>query len=342
MRSTQIHGKGSTSLSRCEDGRQMVGQGTHGGPIQAGDAAMTESIYDAFWKDEFLRTMEYDAIDVLVRGGVVSLNGHIMSMTSQTRVENALGTVEGIVGIQNNLVLDDRLNLQVASSLGMLEHTYDCQFLTGVTHGVVSLNGRVSDENVKLLAEKAAASNPNVRGVINHLRVPGNDPGRRDDQPFLQPAIGKSIYFLDGISGVVKQVVINPDNRRVIAMTLQGRFNNQHYGFHPLTEGEARLHDQVVTVPMSAVRYLTRVSGFLTINSSETNRYGLFDPRYFVAPDKDWVSPYPYCPGDVLFPIEARTAENPIAFAPHQFSFGAILQDARLSEQLLANDSLGG
>jgi osmotically-inducible protein OsmY len=316
-------------------------QGTDPGPVQPRDAAMREYIYEAFWKDDFLRAMESGEIDVFVRDGLVSLNGHIMSMTSQKRVENALREVRGIVRIENNLVLDDKLTLQVAASLGTLEHTYDCKFLTGVSHGVVSLSGRVSNENVKLMAERAAAANPNVRGVINHVRVSGADPGLQD-QPFLQPAIGKSIYFLDGISGVVRQVIINPDNRRVIAMTLQGKFNNQHYGFHPFTDGEARLHQQLHAVPMSVVRYLTRVSGFLSINSSESNRYGAFDPGYFVAPHEDWVPPYPYCPGDVLFPIESRDAENPIAFGPHQFSFGAILQDAGLSEQLLVNDSLGG
>lgn len=341
MISTQIHGTSNTRLSRCEDGRQVMDQGTDPGPVQPRDAAIREYIYDAFWKDDFLRAMESGEMDVFVREGVVSLKGHIMSMTSQKRVENALRAVRGIVRIENNLVLDDKLTFQVAASLGTLEQTYDCKFLTGVSHGVVSLSGRVSNENVKLLAERAAADNPNVRGVINHVRVAGGDPGP-DDQPFLQPAIGKSIYFLDGISGVVKQVIINPDNRRVFAMTLQGKFSNQHQGFHPFTDGEVRLHQQLLAVPMSVVRYLTRVSGFLSINSSERNRYGDFDPGYFVAPDEDWVPPYPYCPGDVLFPIESRDVEFPIPFAPDQFSFGAILQDARLSEQLLANDSLGG
>jgi osmotically-inducible protein OsmY len=309
--------------------------------IQKADAAMREDVYSALWKDDVLRAMESDDIDVLVNEGIVSLNGHIMSTTSQGRIENALRNIPGILGIENNLVLDDKLSLEVAASLGTLEHTYDCKFLTGASHGVISLNGRVGNENVSLLAEKSAANNPNVRGVINNVRVSGVEP-RLQDLPFLQPAKGETIYFLDGLSGVVKQVIINPDTRRVIAMTLQGKLNNQEYGVHPLTDGEASLPEQLISVPMSVVRYLTKVSGFLSINSSEKDRYVDFDPAYFIVPSKGWVPPFPYCPDDVLFPIEYQETEAQIPYHPHRFSFGPLVKDARLSAQLLANDSLGG
>jgi hypothetical protein len=264
-----------------------------------------------------------------------------MSTTSQSRIENAIRDIPGILGIKNNLVLDDKLSLEVAASLGTLERTYDCKFLTGASHGVVSLNGRVGNEHVSWLAEKSAANNPSVRAVINNVRVSGVEL-RPPDLPFLQPAKGESIYFLDGVSGVVKQVIINPDTRRVIAMTLQGKFNNQDYGVHPLTDGEASLPETLIAVPMSAVRHLTKVSGFLSINSSQKDRYMDFDPRYFIVPDKDWVPPYPYCQDDVLFPIEYQEAEAQIPHQPHRFSVGPLVKDALLSRQLLANDSLGG
>ncbi|HLE91913.1 MAG TPA: BON domain-containing protein, partial [Anaerolineales bacterium] len=258
-----------------------------------------------------------------------------------SRIETAMRAIPGILGIQNNLVLDDKLTLEVAASLGKLEHSYDCKFFTGASHGVVSLNGIVSDENVKLSAEKCAASNPNVRGVINHVRVSG-DELELQDQPFLQPTIGETIYFLDGPSGVVKQVIINPNNRRVIAMTIQGKIADRRHELNSLTDGKARLPEQLVAVPMSVVRYLTRASGFLYINSNERNRYTDFDPGYFIVPNKDWVPPYPYCPDDVLFPVEYQEAELQTAYEPHQFPVAAILEEASLKEQLLANDSPGG
>ena len=337
----QIPRINSDEFSRCDERRQMTDPGKSLSPTQKTDAAIKEYVYHAFWKDDVLRAIEYYEIDVHVKNGIVYLNGHIVSTTSKSRVENAIRAIPGILGIRNNLVLDDKLTLEVATSLGKLEHTYNCKFFTGASHGVVSLNGIVSDENVKLLAEKCAASNPNVRAVINNVRVSGAEP-ELQDQPFLQPTIGEIIYFLDGISGVVKQVIINPNNRRVIAMTIQGKFTDRRYELQSMSDGKVRLPEQLVAVPMSVVRYLTRASGFLYINSNERNRYMDFDPGSFIVPNKDWLSPYPYCPEDVLFPIEYQDADIQIAYESYRFPFAAISEDASLREQLLANDSPGG
>jgi hypothetical protein len=76
---------------------------------------------------------------------------------------------------------------------------------------VVVLHGQVMNTDVRKSAEQCAASHPKVRGVINNIRVPGVDLGVQDDR-LIQPPIGKVIYFRDGISGIVRQVVINPDN----------------------------------------------------------------------------------------------------------------------------------
>ena len=101
------------------------------------------------------------------------------------------------------------------------------------------------------------------------------------DQPFLQPIIGEIIYFLDGISGVVKQVIINPNNRRVVAMTVRGQFADQRQDLKSLNSGEARSPERLVVLSMDVVRYMTKVSGFLHINSNERKRYMDFDPTLF-------------------------------------------------------------
>ena len=338
----QIPGMIPDEFSRCEERGLVVDHGKELSPIERMDAALQESIYQAFWKDSVLRAMEYQEIDVRVEDAVVYLNGHIVSSTSQNRIKEALSAILGIVEIKNNLVLDDQLTVEIASALGALEHTYDCKFFTGTSHGVVSLNGVVSSDKVRLLAEKVVASHPHVRGVINNVRTSGNKM-KAQDQPFLQPAIGEVIYFLDGISGVVKQVIINPNNRRVIAMTIQGKFTDPRYEVSPSAygNGKAQLPDQLVTVSMKAVRYLTRVSGFLYIQSSERTRYLDFDPGIFVAPAHDWQPPYPYCSEDVLFPIEYLNADIPIENDPEQFPFGAVIEEASIREQFFATDSLG-
>jgi osmotically-inducible protein OsmY/uncharacterized protein YkvS len=331
----------SNEFSRCEERRQITDHGKSLSPIQKNDAAIKEYIYNAFWKDDVLRAIEYSEIDVHVKNGVVYLNGHIVSTTSKSRIEDAMRAIPGILGIKNNLVLDDKLTLEVATLLGKLEHTHNCKFFTGASHGVVSLNGIVSDENVKLLAEKCAASHSNVRAVINNVRVSGTEL-ELQDQPFLQPTIGEIVYFLDGISGVVKQVIINPNNRRVIAMTIQGKFTDRRYELNSLTDGKAQPPEQLVAVPMSVVRYLTKASGFLSINSNERKRYMAFDSASFSTPNVDWVPPYPYCPDDVLFPVEKRELEYQILEQLPRSPFLVAWEEQPLREQLLANDSLGG
>jgi hypothetical protein len=93
---------------------------------------------------------------------------------------------------------------------------------------------------------------------------------------------------------------------------------------------------------MSEVRYLTRVSGFLYIRSNERNRYMEFDPIRFFTPKMGWKAPHPYCPDDVLFPVEQREVEYQILEQLPRPPFVVALQEQVLWEQLLANDSLGG
>ena len=214
---------------------------------------------------------------------IVDLNGRIVSATSQSRVIEALRTIPAFQEIDNKLVLDDKLTLEVATSLGELEHTYACKFFTGASHGVISLNGIVSDENVKLLAEKCAASHPQVRGVINNVQVSGAVQAAQG-QPFLQPRIGEKTYFLDGVSGVVKQVIIDQNHRRVIQIVVQGRLSSQKQNSTAQKNNQSQIAEKTVLIPIHLIRYLTVSSGFLTIKSTELSQYQDFNPLYFAAP----------------------------------------------------------
>ena len=331
----QIADVNQVEFSRCEEREQIPDRGKRLSPVQKTDAAIKDSISHAFWKDAVLRAIEYEQIDVHVKNGVVYLSGHIVNTTSLNRVEKAIRTIPGIQGFHNDLVLDDRLTYQVAAALGKLEHTYGCKFFTGVTHGLVSLNGIVADESVKLLAEQCAADHPRVRGVMNRVRVSGEElvvP----DKPFLQPVIGETIYFLDGLHGVVKQVVMNPGNRRVIAMTVQGRFVDQPQELQSLNNGDSQSSERQMLIPMDLVRFLTRDSGFLQISSNERDRDQDFNPASFITPNVDWTPPYPYCPDDILFPAEYQVLNE-----TGQFPFEKIAEGT-LKNQVFANDSLGG
>ena len=326
----------SRQVSRCDE--KDIGT-DHGKLSLLGkqDAGLKTDIANALWKDVVLRALDYDEISIRVKNGVVHLDGHIVSTTSQSRIMNAIRTLSGILETRNNLVLDDGLTLEVASSLSELEHTYSCKFFTGVSHGVVSLNGNVSDENVKLLAEKHVAANSKVRGVINNVRVLGVEP-EKQAQPLLQLAIGESVFFSDWLSGVVKQVIINPNNRRVIAMTMRGKFRKPRYDHPALSDQISMSFDELIIVPIERVRYLTKTSVFLHIKSDDKDQYQEFEPAFFYSPDNDWVPPYPYCPGDVLFPVKYTAADLQ---GSRPFRFASDMEDSILREQLLVNDSLG-
>jgi len=320
---------------RGEERRQMAFHGESLSPIQKADAAIKEAIYHVLWEDSVLRALEYYEIDVYVKNRIVYLNGHIMSATNQSRIENAMRSIPGILSIENHLVLDDKLTLEVALSLGALEHTYNCKFFIGASHGVISLNGIVSDENVKLLAEQCVAANLNVRGVINHVRFAGSEMGLQG-QAFLQPTIGAIIYFLDGVFGVVKQVVINPYNRCVIHVIIQGQFSNQRQDLRSLSIHPSQIPEKSVVVPINLIRYLTDSSGFLTVKSAETTRYKDFNPLYFTAPNIDWASPYPYGHQDVLFTVNAEELENQASLDPALPQMAALAQPTSTPVDIVA------
>lgn len=227
-------------LLRCRDLSQLTAEEQKGRAENTkADETLAYEVDHALWKDAIFRAIDYDNIDVRVSNGVVHLYGHVSSLTNEHRAENVIQGIDGILNINNHLVPDDRLVTEVATALGQLESTYGCKFFIGVSHGVVSLNGNVDNPNIKSLAEKCAAINPNVRGVINNVHIRRNVPDPQN-LPFLQPSIGVEIFFLDGLSGRVRQVIINPDNRRVIAMVIQGRFAYQRQDLKSLNNGEVQ------------------------------------------------------------------------------------------------------
>jgi hypothetical protein len=67
-----------------------------------------------------------------------------------------------------------------------------------------------------------------------------------------------------------------------------------------------------------------------------------FSPAHFIAPPQNWAPPYPYCPEDVLFPVEYKEENMQTEYKLDQYSFMALSKLTPLGKQLLANDSLGG
>lgn len=326
---------------RCTDSsRSNVDERKFSNKNSKADTALAHEVDRALWQDAAFRAIDYDNVEVRVRDGIVHLYGHLSSLANQNQAERLLREIPGLTGVENCLIPDDRLLMNVAAALGRLESAYDCKFFTGVSHGVVLLSGNAADPKVKLLAERCAAAIPNIRGVINSVRVRGSV-SEGQDQPFLQPSIGVDIFFRDGVSGKVRKVIINPDNRLVVAMVVEGQFAGQRQELKSSNPGEARSPERQIVLSMDSVRYLTKVSGFLYIQSEERDRYADLDPALFLNPPKDWKAPYPYCPEDVLFAVEPQGRENQVAQQVPASQFAVAVKAPSVNEQPV-NDSLGG
>jgi hypothetical protein len=150
------------------------------------------------------------------------------------------------------------------------------------------------------------------------------------DHRFLQPSIGSEISFRDGPIGIVQQVVINPDNRLVIALTVKGNKDSSY-----------QLPGEQLVIPISAVDHLTNNSGFLSIRSTDDTKYQKFEAANYITPGDDWVPPYPYCPNDVLFPVEFEQSAS-MKGKPHPAPAERKTGEDALKEEIHANDSLGG
>ena len=268
------------------------------------DASIAEKVDRTLWNIGVLRSTDYGEIDVDVKDRIVFLSGHVISTTNQKQAEDAVRTIPGVQGVKSYLIPDDKLLSEVASALSPIEQSYRVKFFTGLSNGVVGLHGEVGSATVRSLAEKCAANIPGVRGVINSVRAPGVN-WEAEDQRFLQPSIGEQIYFRDGLCGTVHSVIINPNNRRVVAMVVRGRYSNSQQNSGFLRYGENQLPESLVAIPMNAIHFLTKSSGFLNIDSVEETKYSDFDPSCFIAPREDWTPPYPYCLEDVLLQVES-------------------------------------
>lgn len=267
------------------------------------DTAIAEEVDHVLWADPVLRVTDYDHVNFQVHDGTLILRGHVISQMNKMRVEAAVRRVKGVMEIVNQLDSDDELMRDVAGALGTLEQTYGTKFFTGAQNGVITLSGEVSSTLERELAEKYAAAQPHVRGVINYIRAPEIDVDAEDHR-FLQPAIGQQIYFQGGQSGNVIRVIINPDNRRVSHLVVRGWFQD-HLSLPELENDSAFSQEQVLVIPVSAVKYLTRHSGKLTLTSREAIRRSETAP-VITAPPPDWVPPYPYHYDEVLFSQSSR------------------------------------
>jgi osmotically-inducible protein OsmY len=264
------------------------------------DGLIAEGVDRALWKDIVLRDTDYGEIDVRVVDGIVTLNGHVITGMNQWRAETAAKSIPGVLGVKSYLVPDDRLTVEIAGALGQIEKREGCKFFTRVENGLAVLTGDVSSAALRDEAEQCVARIPWVRGIINDIHAPGIilDP---EKQRFLQPLIGKELFFKDGLSVKIQKVVINPLNRCVIAVVALGQLPDPQRQDRDAGYGGDNSPKRQMVLPIGLITYLTPSAGFLRLDSREAAQFGDYDPSCYMAPDKGWLPPYPYCTAEVLF-----------------------------------------
>ena len=264
------------------------------------DDALAAEVEAVLWSDEILRNTDYTEIGVSVEDGVVRLQGHMSTWRNRTLAEEAACSVPGVLGLENDLVLDQDLATAVAQALGKDDQNRFTRVSIGVQHGFITLNGEVDSAEIRKAAEVIAASVPQVRGVINTIQAP-NVVIDAQEHRVWQPLIGKEVSATDLQLGHVEKVIITPDNRRVTAFVARGYFSDSpDIDAYRMPTDEPQ-QERSIVVPIEAVRYATDSSVLLDVSGAEAALYRSFEPAEFKSPPTGWTSPYPYRREQVLF-----------------------------------------
>lgn len=266
------------------------------------DDVIASEVNDALWADDMIRATDYHEIGISVHAGRVTLKGHTQTSGIKARAEQAARSTPGVLGVENQLIVDDELVMEVAQALARNTRTRGQLIRVYARHGIISLNGEVGSAEIRAAAEECAAGLPRVRAVVNYLRAPGVAVDV-EDQRVLQPARGCAVYASDMPIGHVERVIINPRNRRVTALVVQGELPD--LTSDQLDQLPINLPQQArrMVVPISAMQLVT-TSVSLNLTSLEAAHCPDFDPANYALPAAQWQPPYPYRWDDVLFEKE--------------------------------------
>jgi osmotically-inducible protein OsmY len=271
------------------------------------DAALTAAVNKALWEDVILRRTEYRQIHVKVENSIVYLYGYVALPSVKVRAERAALKTDSIWKVENLLTIDSELQIAVAQAIGKDPRTQKARIFIGSHNGFITLSGEASDLEARTAAQEKAVSIPEVRGVLNSIRVPGVDI-KTEDQRALQPIIGAGIYATDILIGVVEKVVINPDNRLVIAILANAVFPDPtQMGSNWLWNEHLYVESRII-IPIDMIRHQSESDIFLKVKGREAAALEAFDTSSYASPDENWQPPYPYKRADILIVRHAETS----------------------------------
>ena len=269
-------------------------------PAAQSDALLRDTILQALGQHHLLGRGNVAYINVTARSGVATLTGHVVRASDKVQAEATAREVAGVTAVVNQLVVDYDLMINVAQALGQSGQMQHEQIQVNVQHGVVYLGGNVNHSPARLAAGQIAAAVPQARGIINVIHTPGSVLDSEEER-FIQPRIGSEIYATDGQVGRVQQVIINPQNRRVTAVTLQTQIAQPAALAWTDVPVERPQTPHPALIALSRIRCAPSGALFLNVNSNKIAHSTDFNAADYVAPPMDWQPPYPYRSADVLF-----------------------------------------
>jgi osmotically-inducible protein OsmY len=277
-------------------------------PTYRPDSILVAAVIQALWKDSLFRRTEYRYIHVDVENGIVYLSGYVSSPSMSAGAEKAARKADGIWKVENQLAIDSEMTQTVSQAIGNDPRTKKARIFVGVNNGFVTLTGEASDLTSRSAAQEQAVAIPNVRGVLNSIRVPGAEIDL-EDQRALQPVIGAGIYAKDIIIGSVEKVVINPDNRLVSAILAHAIFPDSGQAWSNWLRNERPYLERRIIIPIEMVQNQSEASVFLTVKAAEAADFEVFDPISYSSPDQNWQPLYPYKDTEILVARQRHTAQ---------------------------------
>ncbi len=135
------------------------------------DDEIAEDIRQALWSVYPIRSMELDAIEVLVQDGIVTLRGNVASPSHRYLAVQAVKKVPGVLHVVDELVADDDLEAEVAHELANDQQLVGLLLRVDSHLGVITFEGRVPTPELQQRAVAIAERVPGVREVISHIVV---------------------------------------------------------------------------------------------------------------------------------------------------------------------------
>jgi osmotically-inducible protein OsmY len=273
------------------DTKKMISLQTRQTALFYSDIGIRAEIWKAARLHDGIRALDLDSFSVSVENGVVRLTGHLSRKSHRQFMEEITCSLPGVIGVQNDLIVDPELTIRVAERLSMDDRTRRFIFPVGTAHGWIRLGGVVPRRELQIAAEQIAAEVPFVRGVLSRPRLLGESP-ETQRRP-IQPPIQAKVYGYNRQEGVVTQVVIQPRNRLVThAVVSASGFHNGNFLFYEYF------------VPVEAMEVVNQESIFLKRKGPPLNTFPAFEPANYPLAPSDWQPPYPYTAEDVRWSCE--------------------------------------